>query len=769
MEQNIGASNGIVHVVDTLLLPDLPTIYQVAHSTKTLTKLVKAIDNVGLVDKLNGTANFTVFAPNDGAFQNLPMETLSGLFKPENKNRLKGILLTHILDTVINAEDIENGVRDIKTVGGGVIKMKKLGNTVTIETSQGTAKVIDTLIEASNGIIHVVDTVLMPEPASIYEIANRIQNLSTLLTALQKAGLENTLNGTGNYTVFAPNNAAFKKLTPEKLTELLQPENKNTLNTILLTHVVDLYFKAEDNKNVSANVITVGGETLKVSKSGNIVIVETSEGEATVIDQNFEARNGILHVIDTVLLTKPRTIYEVANRTKNLITFVKALDTAGLANKLNCTGKFTVFAPNDEAFEKLSSEKVADLLKPKNEYIFQLLLLTHVVDGVHKAENIPNSAFMIETVGGEEITLMKPKETIIVETSRSKANVIVTNIEATNGIVHVIDTVLLPEPPTIFEISKGTRFFSNLTVAIEHADLVNTLNGNGNFTVFAPNDNAFAKLAPKDLDELLNPRNKKKLRDILLTHVLNTVIRAEDIKDGLQKIKTVGGTSLTVKKSEGAVTVETSQGMSKVTDTNIEARNGIVHVIDSVLEPDLPTTTTTTSTTTTTTTKTTTTTPTTIITNSSTITTAKVPEPTIYQVANKTKYLSILVLALQKADLAKTLSSNGTLTLFAPNNVAFKKIPKWRLNELLKQKNKEKLREILLTHVLDTVIKSEAIGDGSTKLNTIGGEIITVTKTRGKVTVETTLSKATVVEFDTDASNGVIHVIDTVLEPGRKW
>jgi len=143
----------------TVAAPELPTIAAAAIGTETLSTLVTAVKAAGLVDTLSGEGTFTVFAPNNAAFDKVDADALAGLLKPENVDQLKAVLLRHVLPTVIKASDIPAGSTVVKTVGGEEITVTNADGTVTIESSAGKATVIATDVLASNGIVHVVDTV----------------------------------------------------------------------------------------------------------------------------------------------------------------------------------------------------------------------------------------------------------------------------------------------------------------------------------------------------------------------------------------------------------------------------------------------------------------------------------------------------------------------------------------------------------------------------------------------------------------------------------
>ena len=132
----------------------------------------------------------------------------------------------------------------------------------------------------------------------------------------------------------------------------------------------------------------------------------------------------------------------------------------------------------------------------------------------------------------------------------------------------------------IVDTAVAAGSFTTLAKALTAADLVATLQGPGPFTVFAPTDEAFAKLPAGTLDNLLKPENKDKLRRILTYHVVAGEVRAADVVK-LQSAKAVSGDTITVKASDGKVHVDGAN----VTRTDIRASNGVIHVIDTVILP----------------------------------------------------------------------------------------------------------------------------------------------------------------------------------------
>jgi len=256
-------------------------------------------------------------------------------------------------------------------------------------------------------------------------------------------------------------------------------------------------------------------------------------------------------------------------------TLVAAVQAAGLVDTLKGPGPFTVFAPTDEAFAKLPKGTVASLLKPENKAKLQAILTYHVVAGKVMAADVVKLTGA-KTVQGEQVDIAVQDGKVNVD----GANVIKTDIETSNGVIHVIDRVILPADKDIVDTAVGAGSFSTLVAAVKAAGLVDTLKSAGPFTVFAPTDEAFAKLPKGTVASLLKPENKNKLVAILTYHVVPGKVLASDVVK-LSSAKTVNGKSASVKVSDAGVMIDGA----KVVATDIEATNGVIHVIDSVILP----------------------------------------------------------------------------------------------------------------------------------------------------------------------------------------
>ena len=359
----------------------------------------------------------------------------------------------------------------------------------------------------------------MPASRNIVENAVNSADHTTLVAAVKAAGLVETLSGEGPFTVFAPTNAAFDKLPEGTVENLLKPENKDQLTKILTCHVVAANAMASDIQGMVADdggahpVKTVGGCTFTAKVENGEVKIEDGQGNvATVTIPDVKQSNGVIHVVDTVLLPADdsseqssdasssnasqgegqmsgssdqamandsgsdaamssdmagggdnpmvggapmyanKTIVENAVNSKDHTTLVAAVKAAGLVETLSGDGPFTVFAPVNAAFEKLPAGTVDTLLKPENKDQLTKVLTAHVVPGklseadLRKNIKSHGGTYNMETASGDALTAMiKNGDVWIFDESGTAGKVTIADVNQSNGVIQVVDTVLVPK------------------------------------------------------------------------------------------------------------------------------------------------------------------------------------------------------------------------------------------------------------------------------------------------------------------------------------
>jgi uncharacterized surface protein with fasciclin (FAS1) repeats len=276
---------------------------------------------------------------------------------------------------------------------------------------------------------------------------------------------------------------------------------------------------------------------------------------------------------------KDATIVNTAIAAGKFNTLVAAVQAAGLVDTLNGPGPFTVFAPTDEAFAKLPAGTLEMLLKPENKSKLAAILTYHVVPGSVKAADVVKLK-NATTVNGQRIDIKVDGGKVMVD----GANVVSTDIACSNGVIHVIDGVMLPVQGTIVDVAVSNGSFNTLVAAVKAAGLVETLSGKGPFTVLAPTDAAFAQLPPGTLEMLLKPENKKQLVEILSYHVVPGVAAYSDAVIKMKEVPTLLGTPIAVKVVNGKVMLNGAT----VIIADVEASNGVIHAVDTVILPAQP-------------------------------------------------------------------------------------------------------------------------------------------------------------------------------------
>jgi len=268
-------------------------------------------------------------------------------------------------------------------------------------------------------------------------------------------------------------------------------------------------------------------------------------------------------------------IVDTAVAAGNFKTLAAALQAAGLVETLKGKGPFTVFAPTDEAFAKLPKGTVESLLKPEAKGVLTGILTYHVVAGAAMAKDVVGMKYAT-TVNGQRVDIKVTGDKVMVD----NANVVKTDIACSNGVIHVLDAVIMPADQDIVGAAAKAGSFTTLAAALQAAGLVDTLKGKGPFTVFAPTDEAFAKLPPGTLENLLKPENKDMLVKILTYHVVPGRVYADQVVK-MSEGKTVQGSAFKVTAKGGKVMIDNAN----VTTVDIETSNGVIHAIDTVILP----------------------------------------------------------------------------------------------------------------------------------------------------------------------------------------
>ncbi|MCA1800285.1 MAG: fasciclin domain-containing protein, partial [Actinobacteria bacterium] len=427
------------------------------------------------------------------------------------------------------------------------------------------AMITVTDIEADNGVVHVIDAVIT-QPQSIVDIVVNSPRHETLEAAVIAAELTGALSAEGTLTLFAPTDEAFAALGQETIDALLA-DPTGTLAEILKYHVVGATALSGDLSD---------GDTFTTLEGSDIEVTINEDGvfinDAKVVFADYQAPNGVVHVIDAVLTPPTNTVVDIIINSDVHENLEAAVIAAKLDGALSGDGPFTVFAPTDDAFAALGTETI-DALFDDAEGALAEILKYHVKSGKIMAGDLSDGQIATMLEGTDAfISLFDGKAYI------NQAMITVTDIEADNGVVHVIDAVIT-QPESIVDIVVNSPRHETLEAAVIAAELTGALSAEGTLTLFAPTDDAFTALGQETIDALLaDPTGT--LAEILKYHVVGATALSGDLSDG-DIFTTLEGSDIKVTINEDGIFINDA----KVVFADYQAPNGVVHVIDAVITP----------------------------------------------------------------------------------------------------------------------------------------------------------------------------------------
>lgn len=284
------------------------------------------------------------------------------------------------------------------------------------------------------------------DPKSITDLASETANLSSLVAALDAADLVSTLSGTGPFTVFAPTDDAFAKFLSDNGFAALSDVPKEILTSILLNHVVSGKVLSTDLSTgyVESSATGAGDNPMNmyISTDGGVRI----NGVSSVTTADVDASNGVIHIVDAVIGLP--TVVTFATADPTFSTLVAALTRQGLGvdyvGTLSGSGPFTVFAPTNDAFGALLTELGATGLGDINDATLNAVLQYHVVNGANVRAADLSDGQVVTTFGGADFTIDLSSGANIIDGNSRNTEIIVTDVQANNGVIHVLSQVLLP-------------------------------------------------------------------------------------------------------------------------------------------------------------------------------------------------------------------------------------------------------------------------------------------------------------------------------------
>ncbi|XP_043360375.1 periostin isoform X2 [Dermochelys coriacea] len=509
--------------------------------------------------------------------------------------------------------------------------------------------------------------------------------------------LREEIEGRGSFTFFAPSNEAWELLDREIHSNLIDNVNIELYNA-LHNHMVNKRMLTKDLKNGLILVSMYNDQQLLINHYPNGVVTVNC---ARIIHGNQIATNGVVHVIDRVLTPVGNTIQEFLEAEDDVSSLRAAAITSGVLDTLGKPGHYTLFAPTNEAFEKLPRGVLERIMGDK--VASEALMKFHILNTLQCSEAIMGGA-VYETLEGSTVEVGCDGESLTVNGVKMVNR---KDIVTSNGVIHLIDHVLIPNSAKqVIELAGDQQ--TTFTDLLAQLGLASSLRPEGQYTLLAPLNGAFS-------DDTLR-MDQRLLKLIMQNHILKVKISLNELYNG-QNVETLGGKQLRVFVYRTAVCIENSC----MVRGSKEGRNGVIHIFREIIKP---------------------------------------AEKSLREVLKNDKRFSIFLNLVKDADLDDILSQPGEWTLFVPTNEAFKGLTDEEKEILRRDKNA--LRNILLYHLTKGIYIGSGFEPGVTNiLKTIQGSKLFLKTVNDTLLVNELKSK----ESDLMTTNGVIHVIDKLLYP----
>lgn len=431
---------------DTMPAPMPETISELAVATADLSNLVAALTRANLVETLDAAGNYTVFAPTNAAFSAFLVENNFASVNDVPVNVLTQVLLNHVIAEELPAASLTTGYKNtLASYADTSLNLSMFINTSSGVKLNGISNVVTPNIEATNGVIHIVDAVIGLPTIVDQALAN--PSFESLVAALSAADgdLVNVLNGEGTFTVLAPDNDAFTTfLNGTSLGDV----PTDALANILLNHVLGSVVTSTDLVGLGAgytNTLSTVFSDNNLSLYFNTTDGVRFNGISTVTAADVVTTNGIIHAIDTVIGIP--TLVTFATADPAFSTLVSALTTLTPATDFvsilsDTEAAFTVFAPTNDAFSALASVP--------GETVLTQVLLHHVVSGnIQSGGLTPNGTTVAPSLQGDNLSITLPGTggniaNMTDGSGSSDIGIIAVNVQAGNGVIHVINKVAIP-------------------------------------------------------------------------------------------------------------------------------------------------------------------------------------------------------------------------------------------------------------------------------------------------------------------------------------
>ncbi|KAL7400762.1 hypothetical protein ABVT39_017427 [Epinephelus coioides] len=513
-----------------------------------------------LKPEIEGSGSYTFFAPSNEAWELLDETVRSALVSNVNIE-LYNALHYHMANKRLLTKDLKNGMTVTSMYNDlGLLINHYPNGVVTVNC----ARIIYGNQVATNGVVHVIDRVINAVGNTIRDVIEIDDDLTTLSDVAQNSGLLEKLGQPGHYTLFAPTNEAFESLGSDVL-ERLQGD-KEVLKALLNFHLLDSV-QCSEAIMTGTSYETLEGNNIEIGCDGESLTVN---GVKMVRKKDIVTTNGVIHLIDKVLMPdSAKQVMELVGSSQS--TFGDLVSELGLSADMRADADYTLLAPLNIAFN--------DEVMSMDQSLLRIILENHILKRKIVLGQLFNGQ-QLETIGGKILRVFIYRTAVCIENSC----LIRGSKEGSNGALHLMRTLLKPAEKTMFEILVENGGFKIFLSLMEAAGLTDLLKQEGDFTLFAPSDKAFAGLSENDFNFLKSDINA--LRTILLYHINKGVFIGGGLESGVTNLlKSLQGSNLKVMSANNTVQVNSV----RVPESDIMATNGVIHFVNQVLYPgDIP-------------------------------------------------------------------------------------------------------------------------------------------------------------------------------------
>ncbi|XP_022044873.1 periostin, osteoblast specific factor b isoform X1 [Acanthochromis polyacanthus] len=510
--------------------------------------------------EIEGSGSYTFFAPSNEAWELLDDDMRNALVSNVNIE-LYNALHYHMANKRYLTKDLKNGLKITSMYNDLALHINHYSNGVV---TVNCARIIYGNQVATNGVVHVIDRVISAVGNSIRDTLEVDDDFTTLNDLFTTAELLEKLGQPGHYTLFAPTNNAFDKLGSDVLERVMS--DKEVLKALLNFHLLDSVQCAEAIMTGSSYE-TLEGNNIEIGCDGESLTVN---GIKMVRKKDIVTTNGVIHVIDDVLMPdSAKQVMELLGTSQS--TFGDMVSELGLSSEMRADAEYTLLAPLNDAF--------TDEVMSMDQRLLKIVLENHVLKNKIVLGQLYNGQ-RLETIGGKILRVFIYRSAVCIE----DACLIRGSKEGSNGALHLMRTLLKPAEKTIFEILTENGGFKIFLSLMEAAGLTDVLRQEGDFTLFAPSDKAFAGLSSSDLNLLKSDINA--LRTILLYHINNGIFIGGGLEAGVTNLlKSLQGSNLKVLFANNTMKVNSVE----VPQSDTMATNGVIHFVNQVLYPgDIP-------------------------------------------------------------------------------------------------------------------------------------------------------------------------------------